>query len=74
MGWNNDDSAELIALLSDLCDYSDTYIFVKGTRTSPERRKKQDNVIKRVTFKTFVPFNDQIRKIKSPKLGLQIDF
>lgn len=61
-------------LISILCDYSDTYILMKGTLTIPgagadaatrqaDRRKKQ------VTFKICSLFTDCISKINNVPLG-----
>ena len=54
-------------LRSDLCDFSDAYIFVKGTITvtDPDNAKRN----KSVTFKNNAPFINCISKIN----GVQID-
>ena len=54
-------------LSSDLCDFSDAYIVVKGniTVTSPDNARK----IKSVTFKNDAPFINCITKIN----GIKID-
>ena len=54
-------------LRSDLCDFSDAYIVVKGniTVTSPDNARK----IKSVTFKNNAPFINCITNIN----GIKID-
>ena len=54
-------------LRSDLCDYSDAYIVVKGniTVTDPDNAKRN----KSVAFKNNAPFINCISKIN----GVQID-
>ena len=54
-------------LRSDLCDYSDAYIFGKGyiAVTNPDDAKRSKNVV----FKNNAPFIDCISKIN----GVQID-
>ena len=54
-------------LRSDLCDFSDAYIVVKGviTVTSPNNAKRN----KSVTFKNNAPFINYITKIN----GIKID-
>ena len=53
-------------LRSDLCDFSDAYIVVKGTITTEPDNSKRN---KSVAFKTNVPFINCILKIN----GIQID-
>ena len=56
-------------LISDLCDYSDAYIFVKGTvkvRTTPNT----DIAQKGVAFKNNAPFRSSITKVH----GTLIDY
>ena len=55
-------------LRSDLCDYSDAYIVVKGNINLTVNRLNQINVDsydQRVTFKNNAPFMSCITKIKS---------
>ena len=54
-------------LRSDLCDFGDAYIVVKGdiTVTNPDNAKRN----KAVTFKSNAPFMNCISKIN----GIQID-
>ena len=54
-------------LRSDLCDFSDTYIVVKGNTivTNPDKAKRN----KSVAFKNNAPFINCISKIN----GIQID-
>ena len=54
-------------LRSDLCDYSDAYIVVKGTITVTNRNNAKRN--KAVTFKNNAPFINCISKIN----GIKID-
>ena len=53
-------------LRSDLCNYSDTYIIVKGTIsvTQPDNAKRN----KAVAFKNNAPFVNCISKIKGVKI------
>ena len=53
-------------LRSDLCDYSDAYIIVKGiiTVTNPDNAKRN----KTVTFKNNTPFINCISKINGVKI------
>ena len=55
-------------LRSDLCDYSDAYIIVKGTITvvRPDNAKKKNN--KAVTFKNNAPFINCISKFNDVKI------
>ena len=50
-------------LRSDLCDYSDAYIVVKGTITVTDPNNA--NYDKRLAFKNNAPFNSCISKIKN---------
>ena len=54
-------------LRSDLCDFSDAYIVVKGniTITNPDNAKKKN---KAVAFKNNAPFINSISKINSIKI------
>ena len=54
-------------LRSDLCDFSDAYIVVKGTITVVEPENAKRN--KAVAFKNNAPFINCISKIN----GIQID-
>ena len=54
-------------LRSDLCDYSNAYIVVKGNITIVRRNNAKRN--KEVTFKNNAPFINCISKIN----GLKID-
>ena len=51
-------------LRSDLCDYSDAYIAVKGTITV-EVTTANNRIIKELTFKNNVPFKSCISKINN---------
>ena len=51
---------------SDLCDYSDAYIVVKGTLTVTNRNNAKRN--KAVTFKNNAPFINCIEKIDGVKI------
>ena len=51
------------SLKSDLCDYSDAYIFVKGTITVADRNNNPYN--KKLAFKNYVPFISCITKINN---------
>ena len=53
-------------LRSDLCDYSDAYIVVKGTITVTNRNNAKRN--KAVTFKNNAPFINCISKINGVKI------
>ena len=53
-------------LRSDLCDYSDAYIIVKGTITVVRRNNTKRN--KAVTFKNNEPFINCISKINGVKI------
>ena len=58
--------SRLPMLISDLCDYSDAYIVVKGniTVTNPDNAKKN----KAVAFKNNAPFINCISKINNVKI------
>ena len=63
-------------LRSDLCDYSDAHIVVKGTiDLLADVSNKSDNVEKNVVFKDNVPFRSYISKINStlPDNGEDLD-
>ena len=51
-------------LKSDLCDYSDAYIVVKGT-TTVEGNNNAKNRNKKLTFKNNSPFRLSISKINN---------
>ena len=51
-----------------LCDYSDTYILVKGTIAVPKTAAAGaavNNTNKKVIFKNFAPFTDYITEINN---------
>ena len=51
-----------------LCDYSDTYILVKGTIAVPKAAAAGaavNNTNKKVIFKNFAPFTDYITEINN---------
>ena len=55
-------------LRSSLCDYSDAYIFVKGTITiapAPAQAANPDNNNREVVFKNCAPFTDCISEINN---------
>ena len=56
-------------LRSDLCDFSDVYIVVKGTITvtSPDDAKRN----KAVAFKNNAPFSNCVSKTNGVKLIMQ---
>ena len=61
-------------LKSDLCDYADAYIFVKGTITitgdeDDNATRQADEINKGVTFKNCAPFTKCISRIN----GTDID-
>ena len=58
-------------LRSDLCDYSDAYIVVKGdnTLTKANRRRIIDTRNRFLAFKNNVPFTNCISKINNVLLG-----
>ena len=66
---NKEIRIETSMLRSDLCDYSDAYIVVKGvvTVTKPDNEKRN----KDVTFKNNAPFINCISKINGVKLIMQ---
>ena len=51
-------------LRSDLCDYSDAYVWVKGTITVTDPNNNA-NFDRRLTLKSNAPFISCISKIKS---------
>ena len=55
-------------LISDLCDYNDAYIVVKGTSTV-EGDNDDKKKIKKLTFKNNAPFRSCISKINKTLLG-----
>ena len=59
-------------LRSDLCDFNDAHIVVKGiiTVTNPNKAKRN----KAVTFKNNAPFINCISKINSVKIDDAEDF
>ena len=57
-------------LRSDLCDYSDTYIVVKGTRDLLAAAANENHEAEiYVAFKNNAPFRSCISKIKSTLIG-----
>ena len=65
---------KITMLKSDLCDYADAYIFVKGTITitrdgDDNATRQADEINKGVTFKNCVPFTKCISRIN----GTDID-
>ena len=57
-------------LRSNICDYSDGYILVKGT-ISIERviaPAQPENVGKKLVFKNCVPFTDCVREINNTQM------
>ena len=57
-------------LRSSLCDYSDAYIFVKGTISIARvlAQRKPENVGKKVVFKNFAPFTDCVSAINNTQM------
>ena len=58
-------------LRSSLCDYSDTYILVKGNITvnnAVTERAAANNINKKVIFKNCVPFTNCISKINNTQI------
>ena len=56
---------------SNLCDYSDAYILLKGTITVPKTAAAAaavNNTNKKVIFKNCVPFTDCITKINNTQV------
>ena len=56
---------------SNLCDYSDAHILVKGTLTVPNTAAAGatvNNTHKKVTFKNCAPFNDCITEINNTQI------
>ena len=56
---------------SNLCEYSDTYILVKGTITVPNTTDSGaavNNTNKKVIFKNCTPFTDCITKINNTQV------
>ena len=63
-------------LRSSLCDYSDTYILVKGTITvAPATAAAPNNANKKVIFKNCEPFTNCISRINNTQVddGHDID-
>ena len=65
---------KITMLKSDLCDYADAYIFVKGTITitrdgDDNATRQADEINKGVTFKNCAPFTKCISRIN----GTDID-
>ena len=62
---------------SNLCDYRDAYILVKGTVTIPKMAAAGaalNNTNKKVIFKNFAPFTDIIKITKiTKKINTQVD-
>ena len=58
-----------LILRSILCDYSDTYIIVKGTIiVAKETAAAPNNANKKVTFKNYVPFTNCISRINNTQV------
>ena len=60
---------------SNLCDYSDTYILVKGTITVPSTAAAGvavNNTNKKVVFKSCAPFTDCITEINNISYSIMI--
>ena len=58
-------------LRSSLCDYSDTYILVKGNKTvynTSSNDAAANNTNKKVIFKNCAPFTDCISKINNTQV------
>ena len=64
---NKDIRIKTSVLRSDLCDYSDAYIVVKGTITIERPNTAKRN--KKVIFKNNAPFINSISKINGVKIG-----
>ena len=67
---NADIKFKTTMLKSDLCDYADAYIFVKGTITitgagDDAAARQLDERIKGVAFKNCAPFTKCISRIKN---------
>ena len=57
-------------LRSNLCDYNDGYILVKGTITdAPEIAVASNNAYKKIIFKNCPPFTNCISKINNTQVG-----
>ena len=57
---------------SNLCDYSDAYIIVKGTITAPNTPAAgvaANNANKKIIFKNCAPFTDCITEINNIQVG-----
>ena len=52
-------------LKSSLCDYSDAYIFVKGTINTAAADAAVNNINKKVIFKNCAPFTNCISEINN---------
>ena len=60
-----------VTIRSSLCDYSDTYILVKGTITVPNTAAAGaavNNINKKVIFKNCAPFTDCITRMNNTKV------
>ena len=55
-------------LRANLCDYSDAYIFSKGTITVAEVAAGGGNNSVQVVFKNYVPFTDCISEINNTQI------
>ena len=55
-------------LRSSLCDYSDTYILVKGNITVNNTAAAANNTNKKVIFKNCAPFTNCISKINNTQI------
>ena len=61
---------------SNLCDFSDTYIFVKGTITIPDTSAQgatPNNGNKKLIFKSFAPFINCVRQINNTQIDNAYD-
>ena len=80
MGWNkyvsrgkydkdNQFRFKISILRSSLCDYSDTYIPIKGTITVAEEKATElNNANKKIIFKNCVPFTNSISRINNTQV------
>ena len=63
-------------LKSSLCDYSDTYILVKGTisvTNTAAADAAANNINKKVIFKNFAPLTNCVGEINNTQIGNAID-
>ena len=76
---NADIKFKTTMLKSDLCDYADAYIFVKGTITitgvgNDDAARQADERDKGVIFKTCAPFTKCISRINNTDIDNAQDF